>query len=450
MATVRLRYPNRLRECIKLSGYTIKEVAEESNIPIRTLFDYCRGKTPIPRKRLAMLASLLGYPVESIITPMNDTLNIMSQIETENTQETASTSLEAHEMDKQRRELLQQAPGFVSAAFMTSSHLLLNEDLLDRLSNALTKPSSIDETTLNYLEARTEGYWQDRHGAVVASRDLLSYVVDHLQKIIALLEGSLLPTLRARLCAIASKTAQLVGELLLDMSYYTKARQFHQAAITIAQETANQQLESIAWGRMSLAYIYSGNEQEALECIHKARRLTVWNNGMVNAWLAAIQAEIWANFAESDACLKALSQAEQFDEQQLAIEDSYLIHFDRALLGGYQGVCFRKLYRPENIQSTLFLGKAQKILIESLNSLNPALIQRQPTFLTDLADTYLQQGEIEEACKRAIQAATIASQIKLQKVIQRLLKLRQELEPWKDTPHVQAFTSHLLEMSHTT
>lgn len=41
------RYPNRLRECIKSSGYKIYEAAKLTNIPLRTLQEYCSGKMPV-------------------------------------------------------------------------------------------------------------------------------------------------------------------------------------------------------------------------------------------------------------------------------------------------------------------------------------------------------------------------------------------------------------------
>src|SRR5712692_11631343 len=119
MSTGQSRYPNRLRACIKQSGYTVQEIAEEANIPLRTLFDYCGGKTPIPRKRLETLAALLGFPVEQIV-PASKSLSSIPLIGSKNTQEAVPTLSETYGVDKPRRELLQQTSSFVSAAFMTS------------------------------------------------------------------------------------------------------------------------------------------------------------------------------------------------------------------------------------------------------------------------------------------------------------------------------------------
>jgi len=70
------KYPNRLKETIKQAGYTIEGIAAETNIPARTLSDYCAGRVPIPKDRLGVLAYALGYPTEylvpKILTPSPD------------------------------------------------------------------------------------------------------------------------------------------------------------------------------------------------------------------------------------------------------------------------------------------------------------------------------------------------------------------------------------------
>src|SRR5258708_13042394 len=121
---------------------------------------------------------------------------------------------------------------------------------------------------LGYLERCEEHYWQDRHGAVLASSDLLSYVIEQLQRVITLLEGSLLPSVRTRLCCIASGIAQLVGHLLFDMGEFASARNFHQLAIKAAQEGNNQPLEAVAWGRISSTCTSSQNAPEPLRSIN--------------------------------------------------------------------------------------------------------------------------------------------------------------------------------------
>jgi tetratricopeptide (TPR) repeat protein len=90
------RFPNNLRAYIKQSGYTIQEIAREADIPLRTLFDYCAGKTAIPRKRLETLADLLAYPIEQIV-PISNSLSTIPLIKSDNLLETELTSAQRQE-----------------------------------------------------------------------------------------------------------------------------------------------------------------------------------------------------------------------------------------------------------------------------------------------------------------------------------------------------------------
>src|SRR5450755_274607 len=64
------RYPNRLKQTIKQSGFTVERMAAETDIPLRTLFDYCAGRVPVPRDRLEVLAHALGYSMEYLVPKM--------------------------------------------------------------------------------------------------------------------------------------------------------------------------------------------------------------------------------------------------------------------------------------------------------------------------------------------------------------------------------------------
>ena len=320
----------------------------------------------------------------------------------------------------------------------SGAFLVYHAELLERLTRALKNPSTIDERMLRYLERRTEDYWRDRHGAVLASDNLLDYVFEHFHKVTELLEGALLPAVRIRLCCIASGIAQLAGHLLFDMGDFTHARQFHLVAISAAQEGNNQALEAAAWGRISFTWTYSGNAPEALNCIHEARRLATRSaNTMVRAYLAAVEAEIQAILGDRESCLQALHAAEEIGDHQYPNEELYWLRFDRSRLAGYQGTCFKRLYHRDDAQTHSFLEDAQRALTDALALLDPARIQRRPALLIDVASTNAQQENVEGACERAIEALSITAQTKSRTVVQRLFTLRSELEPWKETKDVK-------------
>jgi tetratricopeptide (TPR) repeat protein len=61
------KYPNHLREQIHNNGLRLTEVAQETDIPLRTLSDYCAGKLRIPRQRLEEFARIIGCVPDEIV-----------------------------------------------------------------------------------------------------------------------------------------------------------------------------------------------------------------------------------------------------------------------------------------------------------------------------------------------------------------------------------------------
>jgi DNA-binding SARP family transcriptional activator len=379
--------------------------------------------------------SLNGQPYKALLVPPQ---TVQGRIESNQTKD----------MDITRRQLLETSIHAAGVAPLLPLVDLSDSDILERFSQALMKPLHLDETTFQYLEICTKQFWYNRQSAVFSSRDLYRPVNAHLQKMIALLEGSLLPTERTRLCSLLSQTSQLLGELSLDMGYYAQGKAFHQAALAAAQEAEDHFLTMVSWGRISLACIYGKSHPDALIAVQKARSLAgKHSTPMIQGWLAAIEAEIQAHLSQGDLCLQALEHAECFDDQPVSPLEGYLVRFDRSLLGGYQGVCFRLLSHPEHDQSPIFLQKAQDSLREAIVSLDPLFLQRKPTLLADLAVVTIYRQDIEEACTLINQAATLATQMHLHKVIQRLVALREPLRAWKEFAPVKTLDAHLAFLS---
>ncbi len=364
-----------------------------------------------------------------------------------------SSTEELGNTNMDRRDFIRNTTHAGIGLLFTPAHDLLSQELLKRCTRALKKSSTIDTDLLGYIYKRTDNYWQDRDNASVASYDLLGYALEHFEKTVALLEGSLLPAQRIQLCTVVGGTALLVGHLFYDLSKYARANEYYNIAITAAQEANNSTLQAVAWGRTTQVWIYSGNTQQAhaeehykvgLTCIQKARHLiTQSTSTTVNAWLAAVEAEVQAKLGNRKACLMALDEAERIGNQQSPHEDSYWINFDQSLLAGYKGTCLQQLYRPQDPQTNHFVVDARQVLTDALSQLHPTLMRRQPIYLADIAGTFVRQREVEEACSQAIKALAITAQIKSQPVLQRVLTIRSQLEPWKDTQHVNNLDRHL-------
>ncbi len=454
------RYSNHVKAEIKQRGYKLYEVAKALYISERTLYAYCIGKRPIPRETLERLAALLECPISALVdypVPAHDTVTSPAISKPSPTEpKRALPSLTAHTHD-----IIEEASGEVTDSEQIGRYSLdplrrqllgampligkavANPDLLERLARVFAEPASMDKKSLDYLHRRTALYWQDRNTDAAPVLDLLDDVMQHLHKVLALLEWPQLPTMRTHLCVIAGESSLLVGALLFELGAYAQARAYLQrGVIQAAREASYRDLEAIGWGWISFTWTYAGKMTQALACVQQGRQLVdQGRRTAISAWLAAIEAEIQAHLGNQDACLKALGEAEYIETVQ---ENPLCSQFNVEKLAGYQGICYRLLYHPQEAYTASFLVKAQSILQETLARVEPSELRRQALVHTDLASTYAGQGECEQACAHAMQAIVLTAQTQSRVAVKRLFSLRREMEPWKDILAVRAFDEHLM------
>src|SRR5262249_16084641 len=121
--------------------------------------------------------------------------------------------LEGGPMKKDRRELTIALTG-IPLVLSGIGH----QDLIAEVQRALHQPSSgPGDKELKYLEQKIMLYWQARNNVVLAPTDLILHVDEYLQDVMALLDRSLLPSIRTRLCACLSQGMLLIGHCLDGM-----------------------------------------------------------------------------------------------------------------------------------------------------------------------------------------------------------------------------------------
>lgn len=437
MVTAYQKYPNHLRQSIKQSGFTIESIAGETEIPLRTLFDYCAGRVPIPKDRLDVLAHALGYPREYLVPTYPNRNNGLALSSHEDEQDHGWIVAEVtNNVDKLRRKFLQQLLNANSALFFLSHENLVNTDAWERLSLALNDPYRTDEATLVHLEAVTTTYWE-LYRSAIAKVDLLSSVLGQLFTVTQLLRNSQPLAVQNRLCCIASNTAQILGEIYFDMNDKDIAKAYYQLAIETAQEVDNHALKAVALGRKGFLAIYNNEYEYALPALREAFSLAEnTTTGKTKSWVKMMEAEALSNLRKKNECLSALEKTEQvFDQDRSPTgEDKGWTGFTQSTMTGYKGICYVHLRLPK---------EARSLLQTALEGLPIGPTRRKALTLTDLATTYVQEKEIEEACKMATQALVCTAQTKSSRAVTKLLEFQQELQGWKDVACVKRFNSQL-------
>jgi hypothetical protein len=82
-------------------------------------------------------------------------------------------------------------------------------------------------------------------------------------------------------------------------------------------------------------------------------------------------------------------------------------------------------------------------LAGGVRSVDPSFVRARASTLVDLAASFVQQGEIDEGCRVASQALTLARNTRSARCEQRIVVLRSQVQLRADTPAVQQLDEQL-------
>jgi DNA-binding XRE family transcriptional regulator len=322
------------------------------------------------------------------------------------------------------------------------------QDLNADIQRVLSQPSSgPGDKELKFLEQKIMLYWQARHDVTIAPADLVAHVVAYVQEVKALLKYSLLPSIRTRLCACLSQGMFLMGASLGSMGQSQMAREYYQTALKAAYEANSNTLQALVWKNYSFSWIYSNEPdryQYALDSMLKAGYFaSLESDRAVDCSTQAALAEVYALGGEKDACLEALKRAANVGGYGHG--DWYYLHgFDDSRLDGFRGICLQQFYQRDDSNTYPLLEESRQALQEASSQQNVSVRQRA-FLIVDMAQVHAREGEVEAACNSAKQILDIAAADTL--VLQRLLMVHKQLEPYADVSVVQELNREIRALS---
>ncbi|GHO43884.1 hypothetical protein [Ktedonospora formicarum] len=445
------RYTHPLRAMRQRLNLTQKRLAIETGIAPQTIMRAEQNK-PINAESRRLLCLYFGVNSE-ILGLCNDTRERYRRKEEPEVhlakvrahtlvrgQELAAHNLESSDMEHSRRNFL-QVLGMTGTSLATSPANFLYPPLWERLSHALTQPSSIDEDMIFHLEAITRDSWRVLQSMTgTFSQSLLQYVLQRLEAVTQLLSSPLPSTKRARLAIIAADFTQIAGELLFDMKENEQANHYYQVGLEAAQFAGDPVMQTAILGRRCFIPIYEKRPEHALTWLQQAQAISKRDvPPITRAWLSSIEAEAYANLHQSQGSLQALDMAEYYLDHSNSTYNSENAHtrFSYSILLGYQGVCNLKLQRPK---------VALEALERAFKQMEGTRTRHRTIVLTDIAEAYLQMGEVEAALSHIEQAINMLKQVKSARVLQRLIDLNKKLEPWRSMPVVKKLDEQLIAL----
>ena len=291
-----------------------------------------------------------------------------------------------------RRELL-KAMGLATVASTLSTAITP----VARTAGA-TNDLRADPETLKQLGDLATAYQELYHHT--APNVLMAPISAHLRTVDDLLRQGTNTRDERRLLANHSQVAQLAGRLaFFDIQDPFAARAYFTTAYDAAITAGDPSLAAAAVAH--LGFVSAAERRLDAAADHLSRAQMHAGRGapqVISSWLGAINSEIQADAGDAKAALIAIDDAKRnLQDSASASTPSWFDFYDATRLAGFEGYALLRSGR-----ASAAAGELQR----ALGSLTPSAIKQRTVFLTDLATANVAQGDVDNACDLAIQAAT--------------------------------------------
>jgi tetratricopeptide (TPR) repeat protein len=336
--------------------------------------------------------------------------------------------------------------GSVERRSFLASLALLGVDLTVLAPASPAQPGSAGERTLTVdgallrdLDLTTAAYERMRHR--VPGRHLMRQVIGHIELTEDVLRGSLWPTQRQRLLANLSQTTSLLSWLqFFDQGDRAAARIWLMRSTRAAQESGDPELMVLALIRGAEQQTYNGQAHQSTQLLDAAERLAARGSSpKALSWILSANAEAHATLGELDPSLALLDRSmEALRPGRTGDDPSWAEYWNRSKVLGYIGACHMRMRRPE---------AARAALDNALHLGEELTVKHESIYFVDLATTYAQEREPEEACRLAGNALDIAGPMHYSTTMERMAALRRDLDTWNGEACVQQLDERLHALS---
>lgn len=266
---------------------------------------------------------------------------------------------------------------------------------------------------------------------------LMTPVVAHLETVREVLHENLAPVVRRKVIANRARVAMLAGRIaFFDLSDSIGARGYYNLALESAREAGDHLQAAAALGHTAFIPAADHGYTAALDYLRGAASyLSKQPHGLVASWLAAIESEMHTNAGSSTAALTAIDRARAaLTAPGLAPELPWFDYYDSTRLDGFAGYATLRAGRYEESRTTLS---------DVLHRLPREAVKQRAVFLCDLATVHLHDGDLDQACRFAGEAADQLHRAGYATGSGRLHEFRAAVASWSTTPAVRMLDEQL-------
>jgi hypothetical protein len=236
----------------------------------------------------------------------------------------------------------------------------------------------------------------------------------------------------------AAELTRLVGWMAYDLEQHGLAQRYLIQALRLAREANDHALGGEILAGMSHQAVYVGRADDALD-LARAAHESAAKAGLpaLAAESLIMQAHAFAVVKEAAPCGTALNAAQHaFERSGAADTPRWLRYFDEAYMAAKFGHCFRELGQG---------SKAEQFARRSLDLVD-GYVRGRAFNIVLLANTQLQQKNLDEACAVGNQALDLGSGLQSARTIRYIRDLRRRMSRYNNEPVVDDFQSRAHEL----
>jgi tetratricopeptide (TPR) repeat protein len=259
-----------------------------------------------------------------------------------------------------------------------------------------------------------------------------SSLVEWLNKEVAtLLNGQYTGNVGKALSRAAAQATMLAAWMSYDAGIHGLGQRYFIQALKLADDSGDRLYSATILDAMSHQATFLGRFNEAANLARAARTgTTAIKSPTLTAHFYSMEARALARLGDTSGCDRAMSAAVSEFERRVPSEDpDWFTYFNDAEFAAELGHCNRDLNRP--VRASSYASQSAGINGDQV---------RSDFFATMvLADSYLDQGEAEEACRHALIALRIGEQLQSARCAKYVDEFRERLAKLGKSPIAREF-----------
>ncbi|MYT70364.1 hypothetical protein K377_07962 [Streptomyces sp. PsTaAH-137] len=272
----------------------------------------------------------------------------------------------------------------------------------------------------------------DRFGGDHARRSVIQYLSTD---VVPLLRGSYSDAVGRALYSTVAEATLLAGWMSYDACHHGLAQRYFLQALRLAQDGNDRRLAGSILSAMSHQATFLGRYTEAATLARAALMgISAVATPTLRAQFHAMEARALARTGDVRGCESALTAATRALESCNAEDEpEWITYFDAAELAAEAAHCFRDV------------NSARQAVAHAENAMSGSHVRSDFFATMVLADAHLRAGDIEEACRVAVDALDLGENLKSARCVSYLAEFRADLLTAGDNAVSRAFAEQVRE-----